>query len=470
MNIVLHKINDLQIGQNQEDGYINLTKMAQASGKKFNDYSRLDTTKAFINELSMDTGIPVSNLIRVRKGKPAFLQGTWGHPQVAIHCGQWCSAQFAVLVSKWVFDWITTAQNPIKESFDSSNQFCDGVKAYIESSQALSRVIHTAIHQQTDSLREALKFLDSSNDVTVTCLEAKSKLVEQISNTGNTVSIDFIKLSDKQPRRYFDPQKLEELSRSIKELGIIEPLLVRPGTGGNYELVAGERRYKAAQLAGLTEVPVVIREMDDVTTTKVQLVENLQREDLNPIEETEGILDLLALQLAWQRDEVTSHLNKMRNVCDRYDEDSEVRHNVMSQSETTIIEELFASLGRMSWESFVKNRLPLLNLPHDVLFALQQGKLEYTKARAIARVKDEQKRQELLEDALAYNLSLNDIKRKIKEIEQQVKPENPSIKDQVDETFRRLKQSKVWEDPKKKVKVEKLLAQLDALIVNDNTN
>jgi ParB family transcriptional regulator, chromosome partitioning protein len=124
----------------------------------------------------------------------------------------------------------------------------------------------------------------------------------------------------------------------------------------------------------------------------------------------------------------------------------------------------------MSWESFVKNRLPLLNLPHDVLFALQQGKLEYTKARAIARVKDEQKRQELLEDALAYNLSLNDIKRKIKEIEQQVKPENPSIKDQVDETFRRLKQSKVWEDPKKKVKVEKLLAQLDALIVNDNTN
>ncbi|NJL64559.1 MAG: ParB/RepB/Spo0J family partition protein [Methylacidiphilales bacterium] len=471
MNIILHKVNDLQIGQRHEDGYINLTKMAQASNKKLNDYLRLSTAKAFIEKLSTDTGIPVSGkngLVQVHKGgNNKVAQGTWGHPQVAINCGQWCSPEFAVLVSKWVFNWITTAQNSVKESFDSSNQFSDVVKAYIESSQALNRVIHTAIHQQTDSLREALKFLDTENHVIINCLEAESKRIEQISHVTHTICIDLIQLPPSQPRRYFDPQKLEELSHSIKELGILEPLLVRPVTGGNYELVAGERRYKAAQLAGLTEVPVVIREMDDVTTSKVKIVENLQREDLNPIEETEGILELLALQLEWDRNEVTSQLNKMRNVCDRYGEDSEVRHNVMSQSETKTIKELFASLGRMSWESFVKNRLPLLNLPQDVMEVLRDGKLEYTKARAIAGVKDEQKRKEILEDALAYNLSLNDIKRKIKEIEQQVKPESLSIKDQVDNTFRKLKQSKVWEDPKKKVKVEKLLAQLDALMVDD---
>ncbi|WP_245912087.1 hypothetical protein [Brunnivagina elsteri] len=86
---------------------------------------------------------------------------------------------------------------------------------------------------------------------------------------------------------------------------------------------------------------------------------------------------------------------------------------------------------------------------------------------AIAKVKDEESRKKLLDDAIVYNFSLNEIKRKIKEIEQQVKPETPSIKDQVDNTFRKLKQSKVWEDPKKKVKVEKLLAQLDALMVDD---
>jgi ParB family chromosome partitioning protein len=293
---------------------------------------------------------------------------------------------------------------------------------------------------------------------------------DEQTNAPNTIAITQIKLPASQPRRYFDPQKLEELSRSIKELGILEPLLVRPLPEGNYELVAGERRYRAASMAGLTEVTVVVREMDDVITHQVRLVENLQREDLNPLEETEGILDLLALQLEWQRSEVTSHLNKMRNVCDRYDENSEVRHNVMSQSETQIIEELFASLGRMSWESFVKNRLPLLNLPVDVLDVLRSGTLEYTKARAIARIQDEETRKELLENAIAYNLSLNEIKRTLKEISQQFLPETPSILDQVDDTLRRFKQSKVWDDPKKKAKVEKLLAQLEALMKNDKTN
>lgn len=289
------------------------------------------------------------------------------------------------------------------------------------------------------------------------------------TNATNTIAIIQIKLPTSQPRRYFDPQKLEELSRSIKELGILEPLLVRPLSGDDYELVAGERRYRAASMAGLTEVPVVIREMDDVITHQVRLVENLQREDLNPLEETEGILELLALRIEMTRDEVVSHLTKMRNVCDRYKQgNSELRHNVMSQPQTQIIEELFTSLGRMSWESFVKNRLPLLNLPADVLEVLRSGRLEYTKAKALARVTDEETRKQLLEDASTYNLSLNEIKRKIKEIEQQVKPETLSIKDQVDETLRRFKQSKVWDDPKKKVKVEKLLAQLEALMNTDN--
>ncbi len=283
------------------------------------------------------------------------------------------------------------------------------------------------------------------------------------TNVPNTIAITQIKLPPSQPRRYFDPEKLEELSRSIKELGILEPLLVRPLTEGDYELVAGERRYKAASMAGLTEVPVVVREMDDVITHQVRLVENLQREDLNPLEETEGILELLALRLETNQGEVVKLLQKMDNEAK-----GKITPNVMGSPQGLIIEELFTRLLRMKWDSFVKNRLPLLNLPQDTLFVLRQGKIEYTKARAIARVGDEQTRKQLLEDALAYNLSLNEIKRKIKEIEQQVKPQIPSIKDQVDNTFRRLKQSKVWDDPKKKAKVEKLLAQLDALINTDS--
>ncbi len=292
---------------------------------------------------------------------------------------------------------------------------------------------------------------------------------QSTANSPNTIPISLIKLPASQPRCYFDPQKLEELSRSIKELGILEPLLVRPLASEEYELVAGERRLRAAQVAGLTEVPVVIREMDDITTSKVQLVENLQREDLNPVEETEGILELVSIELGVTKNEVISVLNSAANAKKR---NLDLTENVFRQFET--IETILSAIGRFSAESFRVSRIPLLNLPVDVLETLRQGQIEYTKARAIARLQDESTRKELLEDAIAYNLSLNEIKRKIQEIESTAQSssssqtESKSIKDRVDDTFQRFKKSKIWDDPKKKSKVEKLLAQLEALMKTDS--
>jgi len=132
------------------------------------------------------------------------------------------------------------------------------------------------------------------------------------------------------------------------------------------------------------------------------------------------------------------------------------------------VQEVLTSLGNIKLDSFISNRLPLLNLPSDILEVLRQGKLETSKAKAIARLQDESTRKELLEDAIAYNLSLNEIKRKIKEIEQQTNSETPSLKDRVDDTLSRFKKSKAWDNPKKQAKVEKLLAQLDALMQDDN--
>lgn len=117
-NIISHNHNETLINQRYKDGYINLTSMAQANNKLIADYLRLDSTNAFLEELSLDMGIPISNLVDVRRGKPAHLQGTWGHPQVAIHCGQWCSAKFAVLVTRWVMTWMTTGQNPLQSDLD----------------------------------------------------------------------------------------------------------------------------------------------------------------------------------------------------------------------------------------------------------------------------------------------------------------------------------------------------------------
>lgn len=99
------------------------------------------------------------------------------------------------------------------------------------------------------------------------------------------VPIDLIERNPRQPRSHFDPQALQELADSIRAQGVLQPILLRPRAGGRYEIVAGERRWRAAQMAGLHEVPAVVREMDEARVFEVALIENVQREDLNPMEE-----------------------------------------------------------------------------------------------------------------------------------------------------------------------------------------
>jgi ParB family chromosome partitioning protein len=217
------------------------------------------------------------------------------------------------------------------------------------------------------------------------------------------LSIESIELPSSQPRRYFDSQAMQALVQSVKTDGILQPLLVRPLGEEKYELVAGERRYRAAKEVGLTEVPVIIRDLTQQQALRVALVENLQREDLNPVEETEGILQLLSHHLEYDLEEVVRLLYRMQNDVQRMND------NVIIHHEMQIVLKVFSEVGRMSWESFVSNRLGLLKLPSDIQEALRRGQIEYTKARAIAKVKDEQARKSLLEAAIAECLSLTQI-------------------------------------------------------------
>ena len=281
------------------------------------------------------------------------------------------------------------------------------------------------------------------------------------TTTPHTISIESIKLPNSQPRRYFDPEKLEQLVISVKEHGILEPLLVRPLEAGQYELVAGERRYRAALQVGLKEIPIVIRKLNDREALQLSLVENLIREDLNPIEETEGILQLLSLRLNQDTDNVVSLLYRMQNEAK-----GKVTQNVLGSDDSEAIEAVFDALGMISWESFVSSRLPLLKLPEDVLEALRKGEIEYTKATAIARVKDLAQRTALLEETIAESLSLTQINERIK-ASRQVNPEPPSLKNRYKEASSQLQKAKVWENPKKQKALEKLLAQIEALLVEE---
>ena len=277
------------------------------------------------------------------------------------------------------------------------------------------------------------------------------------SVVGESVAIETIKLPQQQPRRYFDPQKLQQLVQSVQEHGILEPLLVRSLSEGVYELVAGERRYRAALEVGLTAVPVVVRQLSDEEALQLALIENLHREDLNPIEETEGILQLIALKLNQPTTAAIKILHRMQNEAE-----GKVTHNVMGNTEAQVVQDIFTGLGLMTWESFVKNRLPLLNLPQEVMEALQKGQLAYTKAQAIARVKDSESRLALLEAAIQEDLSLSQIKERIKA--DQKAPELPQLKKQMDATYRRFQKAKFWEDPKKRSRLEALLEEMESIL------
>lgn len=107
LSLISHEVDGLSIPQRITDGYINATALCQASGKNFADYYRLANTKAFLDALSSDMGIPISDLVILTKGGNPQLQGTWIHPDIAINLGQWLSPRFAVMVSKWVREWMS---------------------------------------------------------------------------------------------------------------------------------------------------------------------------------------------------------------------------------------------------------------------------------------------------------------------------------------------------------------------------
>ena len=291
------------------------------------------------------------------------------------------------------------------------------------------------------------------------------KFEPEMASGSQSIAIDAITLPDSQPRRYFDPQKLQQLTESVRQHGILEPLLVRPtGKTGLFELVAGERRFRAAKEVGLTTVPVTIRELSDEESLHLALVENLQREDLNPVEETEGILQLLGLRLNISPVDVPPLLYRMRNGAL-----GNTNQNVLINSEAQAVEVVFAELGTIAWESFATARLPLLRLPPEILEALRSGKIAYTKAQAIARIKDDQQRRQLLTEVILQDLSLAQIKAKIASLKARKGDADAGdslLKDQIDDVLRLARRSQAWSDPKKQRRLEKLLAELKTLVTN----
>lgn len=204
--------------------------------------------------------------------------------------------------------------------------------------------------------------------------------------------INALQPNPRQPRRFFNEERLRALAESIREEGVLQPLMVRPLEGGQFEIVYGERRWRAARLAGLPSVPARVRTLTDAQVELLAAIENLQREDLNRYDEVSYKLRLVAALFQTTPEEAIQRLRELRN---QPESDPE---------QVNQLEHLFTQLGREKWPSFVTNGLPALRLPEALVEAVQTGKLEYTKALLIARAPQEH-HAALLERVLEEELS-----------------------------------------------------------------
>lgn len=304
----------------------------------------------------------------------------------------------------------------------------------------------------------------AAETATQTTSETSVPISELQSVPRTSIRLTFSFTPDRQPvRYYYDKEELRRWAESdIAVNGIQSPLWVRPSTEGKhneYELVAGLRRYLASEILELEELPVIIRYWTDEEAFQASLSENANRRDFSPLEHLDGTLKLLAVKLGSTVEAAVKLLYRMNNEAK-----GTVNQNVLVNPEYESVKAVFDFLGQTTWQSFVSTRLPLLNKPDEILDAIRQGKIQYTKGLEIARIKDFEQRQKLLQQVITNDLSLSQIKELIKPSKSAV--ENVTIQDRFTDTYKRVKAAKVWSDPKKVKRLEKLMIQLEDLLQN----
>jgi ParB family chromosome partitioning protein len=268
----------------------------------------------------------------------------------------------------------------------------------------------------------------------------------------------------RQPRKEIDPETFKLLVSSIAAKGIQQPLIVRP-SGRTFELVAGQRRLLAAQRLDLQEVPVIVRELSDAEALEMAIIENLTRENLNPVDETDSVLQLLSFELGRSVEDTIALLYRMQHDA------RGSAHNVMGMpenqedsAEAKTVKRIFTGLGKMTWGSFVQNRLPILSFPPDLLGAVRVGRMQYTKAKELNKVRDERVRQEIMLRVIENGLSLADTRKLVVSAlaSESKKSDNTQ---EIDDIRRRLVPKRLDKlDSKKRKRVDALLQELRGLL------
>jgi ParB family chromosome partitioning protein len=253
----------------------------------------------------------------------------------------------------------------------------------------------------------------------------------RVSSDANAmIRLDSIEVNEEQPRKAFDESRLQELALSIHSFGIIQPITVRPVQNGKYQIISGERRYRAAMLAGLHEVPAFVRTVDEVNALQMALVENIQRENLNAIE----------IALTYQR---------LLNECD-------LSH-----------EELSLKVGKE--RATVTNYLRLLRLTKEAQVAIVEKNISMAHARTLVAVEDIELQKKILKDIIKQQLSVRETEAIVKKYTAEAKPAKTKVKVTLPDdvmSFSRTLSDKL----KSKVSIQKDIAGKGKISILFNSN
>ena len=219
------------------------------------------------------------------------------------------------------------------------------------------------------ALGKGLEELFSNSSFTIDTLE--DTIVKEERNNATEIDLSQIRSNPYQPRKVFDEEALNELADSIKVYGVVEPVILKKSVKG-YEIVAGERRCKASKIAGLTTVPAIIKDFTDEEMMEIALLENIQREDLNPVDTAISISNILQVKDMTQ-EEFSKKFGKSR--------------------------------------SYITNLLGLLNLPKSVQELVKNGKLSMSHARCLSKIDDEEKVINLANKIIKENLNVRDVEK-----------------------------------------------------------
>ncbi len=232
-------------------------------------------------------------------------------------------------------------------------------------------------------------------------------------NKVTAIKISEIEPDGDQPRKNFDEKAIEELAESVRTHGVLQPIMVRPAANGRYTIVAGERRWRAARIAGLEEIPVIIREMSEKEAAEIALVENLQRENLNPIEEARGYKNLIE-NFGLSQDDVAQRVGKSRPA--------------------------------------VTNTLRLLLLEEDIVGYVEEGRISAGHARALLSVEEGIPRRQAVDGILQGRMTVRDVEKLANTKKKEKKPEKVKSFTDKDKFFTELELA-MREELRRKVKI-----------------